>query len=146
MSNNLKNCCFMCYNLNMADYFTERNIKNLEKIKLLQKKLPVCCNDFLLGIEGTTSVLTRRACCYDMLTFFNFLSTECPRYQNKNIIDFTYEDLDKVTDKDIEQYLSYLSGFKREDGKYYTNSEKTKSRKFACVRAMFKFFYKKLSF
>lgn len=133
----------LCYNVNMSNYFTERDLKNLEKIKQLQKKLPDCCRDFLLGIESNSSVLTRRAYCYDMLTFFNFLKTECPKYEEKKVVNFTYEDLNKVTDRDIEHYLSYLSGFKRENGKTYTNSEKTKSRKFACIRAMFKFFYKK---
>lgn len=127
----------------MGYYFTERGIKNSEKIKQLQKELPECASDFLLGIEGNSSVLTRRAYCYDMLTFFQYLKHECPKFNNKKVIEFDYEDLNKVTDTDIERYLSYLNSFKREDGKYYSNSEKTKSRKFACIRAMFKFFYKK---
>lgn len=127
----------------MSDYFAERNLKNLQKIKELLKSLPDCCADFLLGIEGNSSPLTRRAYCYDMLTFFTYLKNECPKFNNKNVVDFTYDDVNRVTDRDIEQYLSYLSGYKREDGKTYINSDKTKSRKFACIRAMFKFFYKK---
>ena len=125
------------------NYFTERDLKNLEKIKQLQKELPECCSDFLLGIEGNSSVLTRRAYCYDMITFFSFLKNECSKFKGKKVIEFTYEDINKITDRDIEHYLSYLSGFTRDNGKTYTNSEKTKSRKFACIRAMFKFFYKK---
>jgi site-specific recombinase XerD len=127
----------------MGNYFSERNIKNLEKIKELEKKLPDCASDFLLGIEENSSVLTRRAYCYDMLTFFTFLKNECPKFDGKNVVDFTYDDLNRVTDTDIEHYLSYLNSFVREDGKTYSNSAKTKSRKFASVRAMFKFFYKK---
>lgn len=127
----------------MSTYFIERNIKTNQKIKEMQKKLPDCCNDFLLGIENSTSSLSRLGYCYDMLTFLTFLSEESPKFLGKKVTDFTYQDIDKVTDVDIEHYLSYLNSFKGKNGKIYSNSEKTKSRKFACIRAMFKFFYKK---
>ena len=78
-----------------------------------------------------------------MLTFFEYLQKEVDKFNNKKVTDFTYEDVNEITDIDIENYLSYLSGFKRGDGKIYANSEKTKSRKFASLRAMFKFFFKK---
>ena len=127
----------------MSTYFVERNIKTNEKIKQMQKKLPDCCNDFLLGIENSTSALSRLGYCYDMITFLTFLSTETLRFEGKNIVDFTYKDLNNVSDVDLERYLSYLNSFKGKNGKIYSNSEKTKARKFACIRAMFKFFYKK---
>lgn len=127
----------------MNNYFTERNLKNNEKIKKLIRTLPDCCGDFLLGIENNSSPLTRLSYCYDMQTFFNYLIEECPKFLDKKITDFTYEDINRITDTDIERYLSYLSGFTRSNGKQYANSEKTKSRKFACIRAMFKFFFKK---
>lgn len=127
----------------MSTYFIERNIKTNEKIKEMQKKLPNCCNDFLLGIENSTSALSRLGYCYDMMTFLTFLSTESPKFEGKKIVDFTYKDLNEVTDMDLERYLSYLNSFKGKNGKIYSNSEKTKARKFACIRAMFKFFYKK---
>lgn len=127
----------------MENYFAERNIKTNEKIKQILKLLPDCCNDFLLGIENSSSSLSRLGYCYDMMTFFSFLSAECPRFNNKNIKDFTYQDLDKVTDTDVEHFLSYLNSFKDKDGKLRANGEKSKARKFACIRAMFKYFFKK---
>lgn len=127
----------------MSTYFVERNIKTNEKIKEMQKKLPDCCNDYLLGIENSTSALSRLGYCYDMITFLTFLSDETNRFEGKRIVDFTYGDLNNVTDTDLERYLSYLNSFKGKNGKLYSNSEKTKARKFACIRAMFKFFYKK---
>ena len=127
----------------MSTYFNERNIKVNQKIKNMQKKLPDCCNDFLLGIENSSSALSRLGYCYDMLTFLTFLSSESPKFCDKKITDFTYQDINRVTDVDIEHYLSYLNSFQGKDGRIYSNSEKTKARKFACIRAMFKFFFKK---
>ncbi len=127
----------------MDNYFTERNVKTIEKIRIKQRYLPQCSNDFLLGIENSTSSLTRLGYCYDMLTFFTYLSAECPKFYGKPVKSFTYDDLNMVSDYDIEHYLSYLNGYKTVDGKFYSNSEKTKARKFACIRAMFKFFFKK---
>ena len=127
----------------MSTYFTERNIKTNKKIKEMQKNLPECCNDFLLGIENSTSSLSRLGYCYDMATFLEYLCKESPRFYGKNIKNFTYEDINKVTDVDLEHYLSFLNSFEGKDGKIYSNSEKTKARKFACIRAMFKFFFRK---
>lgn len=127
----------------MQSYFQDRNLKTIEKIKKMQKNLPDCCGDFLLGIENNSSALTRLGYCYDMQTFFMFLQAECPKFGGKKIIDFDYGDLNKVSATDIERYLSFLNNYTRESGKNYTNCEKTKMRKFASVRAMFKFFYKR---
>lgn len=127
----------------MATYFQERNAKTIEKIKNLQKQLPDCCSDFLLGIENNSSSLTRLGYCYDMQTFFMFLTNEIAKFEGKRIVDFTYADINKITDTDIEKYLSFLNSYTRKNGKNYSNTDKTKLRKFATVRAMFKFFYKK---
>ena len=127
----------------MENYFIERNLKTIEKIRLKQRNLPVCCNDFLLGIENSTSSLTRLGYCYDMETFFAYLSAECPKFYGKKLTEYTYDDLNEITDSDLEHYLSYLNVYKNKGGKICSNSEKTKARKFACIRAMFKFFFRK---
>ena len=127
----------------MENYFTERNVKTIDKIRDMQRKLPQCSSDFLLGIENSTSSLTRLGYCYDMLTFFTYLSADCPKFYGKEIVTYTYDDLNQISDSDLEHFLSYLNNYKKVNGKICTNSEKTKARKFATLRAMFKFFYKK---
>ena len=67
----------------MSTYFSERNIKTTQKIKKMQTKLPDCCNDFLLGIENSSSALSRLGYCYDLMTFLTFLSRECPKFYGK---------------------------------------------------------------
>ena len=108
----------------MATYFQERNAKTIEKIKMQQKQLPDCCGDFLLGIENNTSALTRLGYCYDMQTFFMFLTKEIAKFEGKRIIDFTYSDINRITDTDIEKYLSYLNSYTRKNGKNYSNTDK----------------------
>ena len=127
----------------MSTYFVERNIKTNQKIKQFQKKLPQCSQEYLLGIENSSSALSRLGYCYDMLSFFEYLVKEVPYFEGKQITEITYKDLDQITDTDVEHYLSYLNSFEGKDGKICSNSEKTKARKFACLRAMFKFFFKK---
>ena len=127
----------------MENYFTERNIKTIDKIRQMQRQLPDCSSDFLLGIENSTSALTRLGYCYDMLTFFTYLSADCPKFYGKDVKTYTYSDLNRITDSDLEHFLSYLNNYKKNNGKICTNSEKTKARKFATLRAMFKFFFRK---
>lgn len=122
------------------DYYQERNIKNLDKIEKLLTQLPEFCEDFLRGVEPRTSTLTRLNYCYDLRIFFHFLTTK--RCRNKNIEDVSLEDLERVTDTDIEMYLSYLSNYTFQ-GKHLQCNERAKARKLSTVRSMFKFFFNK---
>ena len=91
------------------DYYQERNLKNLDRIEELLRELPFFCEDFLRGVEMRTSVLTRLNYCYDLRIFFDFLVKK--RIRGKQVTDLTLEDLERVTDTDIEIYLSYLSNY-----------------------------------
>lgn len=116
------------------NYFTQRNQRNLEKINYLKQELPEFCSVYFLGVEASTTPLTRLSYGYDFKIFFEFLTTQIRTFAGKQIRDLTINDLDKITDNDIENYLSYLSS---------SNSIKTKSRKYASVRSLLKFFFKK---
>ena len=56
-----------------ANYYQERNLKNLDKIDELLNELPFFCADFFRGVEMRTSTLTRLNYCYDLRIFFDFL-------------------------------------------------------------------------
>ena len=56
-----------------ANYYQERNLKNLDKIDELLNELPYFCADFFRGVEMRTSTLTRLNYCYDLRIFFDFL-------------------------------------------------------------------------
>lgn len=134
---------FLCYNYRMksdSNYYQERNIKNLDRIDELMQDLPYFCEDYLRGVENRTSTLTRLNYVYDLRIFFDFLTKK--KYRDKKVRNLTLEDLEAVTDTDIEIYLSYLSNYKFGE-KRLSCDERAKARKLSTVRSLFKYFFNK---
>ena len=125
------------------NYFTSRNHKNLEQLKKLKAELPYFVNEFFTGYAEVLNPLTRLGYAQDFKAFFYFLITEIPEFSGLEMHSFTINHLDKITQTHIEEYLSYLSSYKTADGKILSNQTKTKARKFASIRALLKYFFKK---
>ncbi len=122
------------------NYYTKRNIQDIDKIAELLEELPPFCEDYFLGIETRTSCQTRLKYAYDLRIFFDFL---CKRkHKNKTVLDLTLEDLEAISHHDIEFFLSYLSHYRFKD-KSLSCDERAKARKLSAVRAMFKYFFSK---
>ena len=125
-----------------ADYYVQRNNKNLEVIeRLLNENLPVFCYDYFLAIDSQTSTLTRLNYAHDLKIFFYFLQEKKFR-GSKTVKEITIEDLESVSSTDIEYFLSYLSHY-RYDNKEHSCNDRAKARKLSSVRAMFKYFFNK---
>lgn len=122
------------------NYYRDRDIKNLEKIERLKGELPYFIEEFFLGIESRTSTLTRLNYAYDLRVFFDFLSKK--KYRGKLIEDYDFNDLEVVTNTDIELFLSYLSNYEFRGEKECCN-ERAKARKLSTVRSMYKYFFNK---
>lgn len=122
------------------NYYQERNLRNLDRIDELLVELPPFCEDFLRGVETRTSTLTRLNYVYDLRIFFDFLVKK--KFRNKQVVDLTLEDLETVTDTDIEVFLSYLSNYRFGDKRLSCN-ERAKARKLSTVRSIFKYFFNK---
>jgi len=122
------------------NYYNKRDIANLQKINNLLEELPPFCEDFFRAIETRTSVLTREKYAYDLRIFFHYLTSR--RLKKKPITELSLEDLNQVSDMDIENYLSYLSLYEF-NGKTLRCDERAKARKLAAVRSLFKYFYSK---
>lgn len=137
----------LCYNESMArisknnsDFYQERNLKNLDKIDEILEQLPPFCEDFFRGIETRTSTLTRLNYVYDLRIFFDFLTKK--KFRGKAMTELTLEELESVTDTDIEVFLSYLSNYSYGD-KRLSCDERAKARKLSSVRSMYKYFFNK---
>ena len=122
------------------NYYTERDITNLKKINELLQELPPFCEDFFRGIESRTSVLTRQKYAYDLRIFFYFLTTH--KFRKKQIQEITLEDLNAVSDIDIENFLSFLTLYEF-NGKTLRCDERAKARKLSTVRSLSKYFFNK---
>lgn len=124
------------------NYVTERDIYNTEQLNRVLENLPTFCNTFFLGIEQTTSPLTRLGYARDLEIFFNFLITETEQFQNRQISDLEKADLNKITIDDLELYMSFLTHYKKGDSDHL-NGERGKMRKMAALRSFFKYFYRR---
>ncbi len=127
------------------NYHDQVIVDNQIKLRELQKQLPKFCAEFFRGVEPTTSSRTRIAYCYDLTVFFNYIKSSNPEMANVPVVDYPIELLDKITATDIEEYLEYLRYYVTEDGKEHTNGERGIMRKLACLRTLYRYFYKKES-
>ncbi len=123
-----------------SDYYVQRNNKNLEVIeRLLNEELPAFCFDYFVAIENQTSTLTRLNYAHDLKIFFYYMQEKVFRGK-KMIRDFTLDDLESITNTDIEYFLGFLSHY-RYGGREHNCNERAKARKLSSVRAMFKHFF-----
>ena len=123
-----------------SDYYVQRNNKNLEVIeRLLSEELPAFCFDYFVAIENQTSTLTRLNYAHDLKIFFYYMQEKV--FRGKKLIrDFTLDDLESITNTDIEYFLGFLSHY-RYGGREHNCNERAKARKLSSVRAMFKHFF-----
>lgn len=123
-----------------SNYFEERKIVCLERLNAILAELPTFCEEFFIGIENTTSPLTRLNYANDLRIFFDFINKKI--ITDYSVLDFTLKDLERITASDIEKYLSYLNNYTH-DGKILSCNERAKQRKLASVRALYKYFFNK---
>lgn len=123
-------------------FYEQRNQKNIIKIREITRQLPDFCSDFFVGIENTTSPLTRLNYAYDLRLFFDFLLSETNLFIDRDLISLEVKDLQKIRPTHIERFLSYLTHYKDND-KIYSNSERGKARKLSTLKSFFKYFFRK---
>ncbi len=125
----------------MANYFTEREKIMTKRLYAMREQLPAFCEDFFVGIEPQTSILSRLNYAYDLNIFFDYLLKNVRAFKDyTDVHEFVCEDLNKITLGNLEAYMEYLSFFEF-GGKEHVNGEKGKSRKISTVRSFFKYYF-----
>lgn len=127
---------------NIQTYHQTTSNQNTKKLRELLKTMPGFCKDFFRGIEPTTTPKTRIGYGYDIRTFFRFLLTENPCFQDAEMSDIKLQDLDQLEPVDIEEYLEYLKYYTYE-GQVFTNDERGIHRKFASLRSFYAYYQKR---
>lgn len=125
------------------NYYLDRNRNNMKKLNEILTTLPAFCSIFFIGIQDTTTPLTRLNYAVDLKTFFNYLVTYETGFFNKPILQITLNDIDNIDSQTIERYMAYLSYYDKDNGEIVTNGEKGKLRKLSTLRAFFKYFFNK---
>ena len=128
------------------DYVKLIEAEYIKKLHNILEQLPFFCKEFFVSIAQSTAPKTRVGYALDIKTFFYFLINEVEHFYQKDIKDISIEDLKTIDNKLIEEFLLYLSCYKKED-KFYNiitilNEEKGKSRKLASIRRLFAYLYK----
>lgn len=126
----------------MADYFKERERDVNMRLREIRDTLPEFCDEFFVGVEPQTTVLTRLGYAYDLRIFFDYLVKRVRAFKGMNADEITLPDLEKVTVTHLENYMEYLSLYEF-DGKEFTNGDRGKARKISTVRSFFKYFFNK---
>jgi len=131
------------------DYHNQAQMDRTKRLIELVKELPDVCSDYFLAIEQQTSPLTRLSYAYDLKLFFQYLSDEVPRYSGKPDSEFSIEDIRLITKRDLERYARYLTLYIKneslDDGRIesreITNHEYGIKRKYASLRAFYKYLF-----
>ncbi len=111
------------------------------KLKELLDNLPSFCKDFFRGIEPRTQPKTRLAYAYDLTVFFQFLTNTNPIIKDKDIHKLSVDILDKITVKDIEEYMEYLKYRPDEYNNEVINKETGIKRKIASLKSFYNYYY-----
>ena len=125
----------------MKNYFEARANNCILKTREVLKELPTFSDMFFVGVEQSTSPLTRLNYAYDLRVFFEYLMTETDLF-DKDLRQLHPEDLNKISAQTIENFLSYLSHYSY-DNKEYSNGDQGKSRKLSTIKTFFSYFYNK---
>lgn len=125
------------------NYYLDRNRNNMRKLNQMLQELPAFCSVFFIGIQDTTTPLTRLNYATDLRTFFNYLIIYETGFFNKKIIDISLSNIDSIDAHVVERYMAYLSYYDKETGEIVTNAERGKLRKLSTLRAFFKYFFNK---
>ncbi len=126
-----------------SNYYLDRNRNNMRKLNEMLADLPAFCSIFFIGIQDTTTPLTRLNYAVDLKTFFSYLVTYETNFVGREIKSITLADIDTLDSQTIERFMASLSYYDKENGKIITNGERGKLRKLSTIRAFFKYFFNK---
>lgn len=122
-------------------YHEKVNIDNELKLREQLAALPHFCKEYFIGIEPTTSSRTRIAYAYDLGIFFEYMHTNNPVCEKIAVQDLPITILDQIKAQDIEEYLHWLKYYVKDEVEH-TNNERGISRKLACLRSFYNFFFR----
>lgn len=130
-------------------YHQKTDIENTLKLRDVLQSMPPFVKDFFRAIDTTTSTKTRISYAYDIRIFFLFLKQNNPVYRDKDLKEFTVDDLDRVNARDIEEYMEYLKVYvpdakndSETQNKAFTNGERGLKRKMSSLRSFYAYYFR----
>lgn len=124
-----------------TNYHDMVKIKNIEKLRLMEKELPPFCTIFFRGLSDQISTRTMVAYAYDLQIFFHYVIQYILKDDSMQMNELSLEHLKGITKFDIEDYMEYLSYYEGADGTIHTNDERGKGRKLSSLKTLYNYFY-----
>lgn len=90
------------------NYQKEVDKRNIAKTEELLKEMPYFVRDFFNARRANTTTRTRLVYAYDLRKFFNWLNDNNPEINRIQIKNISFDELDKLTARDIEDFITYL--------------------------------------
>ena len=128
-------------------YHAQADIRRLDRLRLLEKEIPLVCTDFFRSISQTTSTLTRLAYAYDFRLFFQYLVRENPFFADTEPRFMTDKHLRMIQMRDIDGFQEYLMQYYNTDEAtgesiVVQNHELGIMRKLCSLRSLFEYLFK----
>ena len=114
-------------------YQGQLRAEKIEKLKELQKILPVYTHPYLDSMRVDYQPNTLIAYARDLITFFEYLKDNNPSLESVEIKDIPIEVLDQLSVQDIIEYRNYLSYTKDK----HANQASSIARRLAPLRGFF---------
>ncbi|SFK62277.1 Site-specific recombinase XerD [Lachnospiraceae bacterium KH1T2] len=129
----------------MSDYKKEKNRKVRDKANEIIKTLPGFVYDYFIEREIRLSAMSIFSYASQLKTFFDFLHNSNSYFSSKELTSITLDDLDKLNDKDIVEFLHYLRNYPKKDANgnihYVECSPTTIQHYMVCLNTFWKYFY-----
>lgn len=112
------------------------------ELEIALQDTPLLLRDYIFRLDISSSITTRIAYTRDLKHFLSYLSTEVTNVDLRHI---SVENLDPLTQRDIEDYLIYCKSYiKNINGKtkIIKNNRNSISRKLSALKKFFRYLYK----
>lgn len=117
----------------------------MDECLVLESRFPSWLKDYFIYLKGSVALTTRRAYLQDLLYFFEYLIRETDLTQGLTPDQISLEELRKLTARDVNWYLDYLTRYFLEvkgEKTLLENHSRSLSRKRSSLSVFFKYHYR----
>ena len=120
-----------------SEFYKNKNKNKKIKLRQLINELPGFARDYIHSKELSSQTSTLISYCYDLLTFFRYMSDNNPTLKGVAIVDYDFDLLEAISAEDIIEYQRYLE--LNVDGELHENGKKAIARKMSSLRGMYEY-------
>lgn len=124
------------------NYKEETQEKYQIKLNALIQEMPDFCRTYFIGRESRLSSSTAVMYAYDLNKFFEYLHGNNSYFRNKEIVDYTLDDLACLRSEDIEEFLHWLRHHEV-NGKVYSNAQSTLEHYISAISELYSYYIKR---